>query len=116
MTEKNSLVPKLFQRDECLKPNVSIHFGSVKDNPLVMLEEGFPICKECALKVDAKISDMVNSFPHLKDKETCLSVQVKVRNFFLLFLRLVFVKILQSSDCQLLLCGVVTLRPRLRRD
>lgn len=79
MTEKNEIVPKFSQRDECLKPTVSIHFGSVKDDPSVMLEEGFPICKECALKVDAKISDMVNLFQHLEDKETCLSVQVKVK-------------------------------------
>lgn len=80
MTEKNEIVPKLFQREECLKPTVSIQLGSVKDDPSVMLEEGFPICKECALKVDAKISDMVNLFHHLDDKETCLSVQVKVKN------------------------------------
>lgn len=80
MTEKNEIVPKFVQRDKSIKPTVSIHFGSVKDDPSVMLEEGFPICKECALKVDAKISDMVTLFQHLEDKDSCLSVQVKVKN------------------------------------
>lgn len=56
-----------------------------------MLEEGFPICKECALKVDAKISDMVNLFQHIDDKETCLSVQAKVNNYFFCFLMLLSV-------------------------
>lgn len=79
MTEKNEIVSKFFQRDECMKPTVLIQFGTVKDDPSVKFEEGFPICKECALKVDAKISDMVNLFQHLEDKETCLSVQVKVK-------------------------------------
>lgn len=79
MTEKNEIVSKFSQRGGCLKPTVSIQFGSVKDDPSVMLEDGFPICKECALKVDAKISDMVNLFQHLEGKETCLSVQVKVK-------------------------------------
>lgn len=79
MTAKNEIVPKFFPRVECAKPTVSIHFSSVKDDPLVLLEEGFPMCKQCALKVDAQISDMVTIFQHIEDKDSCVSVQVKVK-------------------------------------
>lgn len=54
------------------------HFGNLKIDQGVVVDDEYPICKACRHKVSVKASNTSNTYKHLRDNLQCLNAQVEL--------------------------------------